>query len=138
MSYPAPIAFIDLAAQQARIKDKIDARIAAVLAHGKYIMGPEVADFESRLAAFCGAKHALTCANGTDALQLALMVLGVKTGDAVFVPSFTFAATAEIVPSLGATPVFVDIDPPSFNMDPESLRRAIAEAKSHGLKPGPT
>ncbi len=135
MSYPAPIAFIDLAAQQARIKDKIDARIAAVLAHGKYIMGPEVADFESRLAAFCGAKHALTCANGTDALQLALMVLGVKTGDAVFVPSFTFAATAEIVPSLGATPVFVDIDPPSFNMDPESLRRAIAEAKSHGLKP---
>ena len=135
MSYPAPIAFIDLAAQQARIKDKIDARIAAVLAHGKYIMGPEVADFESRLAAFCGAKHAVTCANGTDALQLALMVLGVKAGDAVFVPSFTFAATAEIVPSLGATPVFVDIDPPSFNMDPESLRRAIAEAKSHGLKP---
>ena len=127
--------FIDLKAQQARIKDKIDARIATVLDHGAYILGPEVTELETKLADFCGAKHAISCANGTDALQLALMALGIRTGDAVFVPSFTFAATAEIVPCMGATPVFVEVDPVSFNMDPDSLSRAIAHAKELGLRP---
>lgn len=127
--------FIDLEAQQARIKDKIDTRIAAVLKHGAYILGPEVTQLEANLAEFCGAKHVITCANGTDALQLALMALGVRSGDAVFVPSFTFAATAEVVPYMGATPVFVDVDPVSFNMDENSLKRAIAHAKELGLKP---
>jgi dTDP-4-amino-4,6-dideoxygalactose transaminase len=127
--------FIDLAAQQARIKDRIDARIQTVLAHGGYIMGPEVKEFEAGLARFSGVKHALSCANGTDALQLALMALGVVAGDAVFCPTFTFAATAEIVPLFGATPVFVDVTETSFNMDPVSLERAIAEARRQGLRP---
>ncbi|MCE0506574.1 DegT/DnrJ/EryC1/StrS family aminotransferase [Roseivivax sp. GX 12232] len=127
--------FIDLAAQQARIRDRLDARIASVLDHGKYIMGPEVRELEEKLAAFCGAKHCIACANGTDALQLALMALGIRTGDAVFVPSFTFAATAEVVPCMGATPVFVDIDPTTYNMDPASLDRAIAHARELGLRP---
>lgn len=127
--------FIDLAAQQTRIKDKIDARIQAVLAHGAYIMGPEVREFETSLAAFSGVKHALGCANGTDALQLAVMALGLKAGDAVFCPTFTFAATAEIVPIFSATPVFVDVEEASFNMNPASLERAIAEAKRQGLHP---
>ena len=127
--------FIDLAAQQARLKDGIDARIQTVLSHGKYILGPEVTELEQGLAEFCGAKHAITCANGTDALQLALMALGIRTGDAVFVPSFTFAATAEVVPCMGAVPVFVEVDPVSFNMDPESLRRCVAHAREQGLTP---
>ena len=127
--------FIDLKAQQARIRDKIDLRIAAVLDHGAYILGPEVSELETKLAEFCGAKHAITCANGTDALQLALMALGVRSGDAVFVPSFTFAATAEVVPCMGAVPVFVEVDPVSFNMDPESLQRAINHAREIGLTP---
>ena len=126
--------FIDLAAQQARIRGRIDAAIAGVLDRGQYIMGPEVAELERALAAFCGAKHCIACANGTDALQLALMALGLRTGDAVFVPSFTFAATAEVVPCLGATPVFVDIDAASYNMDPASLRRAVAHARDLGLR----
>ncbi len=129
------LSFIDLAAQQARIKDRIDARIAKVLAHGAYIMGPEVAELERGLEAFSGARHCVGCANGTDALLLPLMVLKVRTGDAVFCPSFTFAATAEVVPSLGAVPVFVDVDPVSFNMDPASLERAIAWARGAGLTP---
>lgn len=127
--------FIDLAAQQTRIKDGIDARIQTVLAHGKYIMGPEVAEFEAALGAFCGARHTLGCANGTDALLLALMALGVRSGEAVFCPSFTFAATAEVVPCMGAVPVFVDCDPRTFNMDVQSLKRAIVHAKELGLKP---
>lgn len=127
--------FIDLQAQQALIKDKLDARIQAVLEHGKYIMGPEVGEFEAKLSAFCGAKHCITCANGTDALQLALMAFGIRTGDAVFVPSFTFASTIEVVPCMGASAVLVDIDPQTFNMDPESLKRAIGVAKQEGLRP---
>lgn len=126
---------VDLKAQQNRIRDKIDARIAAVLDHGTYILGPEVSELEAKLAEFCGVKHAITCANGTDALQLALMALGIAAGDAVFVPSFTFAATAEVVPGTGATPVFVEVDPVSFNMEPESLKRAIAHARALGLRP---
>lgn len=127
--------FIDLIAQQTRIKDKIEARIAGVLDHGKYIMGPEVKEFEAGLRDFCGAKHALGCANGTDALLLALMALGVRSGEAVFCPSFTFAATAEIVPFMGAVPVFVEVDPVTFNMDPQSLKRCIVHAREQGLKP---
>lgn len=127
--------FTDLAAQQARIRDRIDRRIAAVLDHGGYIMGPEVAELEAALAAFAGVKHCLTCANGTDALQLALMALDVGRGDAVFVPSFTFAATAEVVPMTGAVPVFVDIDPETFNMDAGSLGRAVESARAAGLRP---
>ncbi|AUH67031.1 DegT/DnrJ/EryC1/StrS family aminotransferase [Paracoccus zhejiangensis] len=127
--------FIDLGAQQARIKDRIDTRIQAVLAHGAYIMGPEVKQFEAGLTALSGVKHALGCANGTDALQLALMALKAGPGDAVFCPTFTFAATAEIVPLFGATPVFVDVQEESFNIDPASLERAIAAAKEAGLTP---
>ena len=130
-----PLPFIDLAAQQARIRPALDRAIAAVLDDGRYILGPQVAELEKRLAAFCGARHCLSCANGTDALQLALMALGVKAGDAVFVPSFTFAATAEVVPLVGATPVFVDVLPDTFNMDPESLKRAVVHAREIGLKP---
>lgn len=129
------IAFIDLVAQQQRIKPELDSRIQAVLAHGNYIMGPEVAELEAGLATFCGAKYALSCANGTDALQLALMALGIGTGDAVFCPSFTFAATAEIVPPTGATPVFVDVCEDSYNLDVKSLERAIEYARSIKLKP---
>lgn len=127
--------FIDLGAQQARLRPALDRAIAQVLDEGQYIMGPQVAEFEKKLAAFCGARHALGCANGTDALQLALMALGVGPGDAVLVPSFTFAATAEVAPLVGAVPVFVDVLPDTFNMDPESLKRAIVEAKASGLRP---
>lgn len=127
--------FIDLAAQQARLRGSIDAAIKRVLDHGAYIMGPEVRQLEEKLAAFCGSTHALTCANGTDALQLALMALGATAGHAVFVPAFTFAATAEVVPLAGATPVFVDVEERTFNMDPQSLRRAISSAQANGLKP---
>jgi len=129
------IPFIDLAAQQARLRANLDAAVARVFDEGQYIMGPDVARLEKQLAEFCGVKHALSCANGTDALQLALMALGVKAGDAVFVPSFTFAATAEVVPFVNATPVFVDCLPDTFNMDPESLKRAIVHAKAQGLTP---
>lgn len=127
--------FIDLRAQQARIRSQIDARITAVLDHGNYIMGPEVRDFERALATFSGVEHALGCANGTDALQLAMMALNVGAGDAVFCPTFTFAATAEVIPLFGATPVFVDVDETSFNMEPGSLERAIEAAKAKGLTP---
>ena len=127
-----PFAFIDLAAQQARIRDRVDAAIARVLDHGQYIMGPEIAELEAQLAEFAGQRHALGCASGTDALALPLMAWGIRPGDAVFCPSFTFAATAEIVAWLGAVPVFVDILPDSFNMDPASLRRAVEAVKAEG------
>lgn len=127
--------FIDLAAQQARIKSRIDMRIQDVLSHGNYIMGPEVKHFEKGLAELSGVKHALGCANGTDALQLALMALGVGPGDAVFCPTFTFAATAEIAPLFGAQPVFVDVHEDTFNIDPASLERAINTAREAGLRP---
>lgn len=117
--------FIDLAAQQARIKDKIDANIQKVLAHGKYILGPEVAELEEKLAAYIGAKHCITVANGTDALQIAQMALGVGHGDEVIVPGFSYIATAETPALLGAKPVYVDIDPKTYNMDPEKIEAAI-------------
>lgn len=131
----AGIAFIDLAAQQARIRDRLDQAIAGVLDHGAYIFGPEVAELERQLAAFCGAKHCITCANGTDALQLVMMAEGVGPGDAVFVPAFTFVASAEILPPLGAVPFFVDVREKDFNLDPASLEKAVAEARAMGLRP---
>jgi dTDP-4-amino-4,6-dideoxygalactose transaminase len=127
--------FIDLAAQQSRIREGLDRRIAGVLDAGQYIMGPQVKELEAGLSAFCGAKHTLACANGTDALQLALMAFGTGPGDAVFCPSFTFASTAEIVPATGATPVFVDVRTDTFNMDVDSLKRAIVHARELGLRP---
>jgi len=117
--------FIDLAAQQARIKDKIDANIQKVLAHGKYISGPEVTELEEKLAAYTGAKHCVTCANGTDALQIAQMALGIGPGDEVITPGFTYIATAETVALLRAKPVYVDIDPRTYNLDPTKLEAAI-------------
>lgn len=128
--------FIDLQAQRARIADKIDAAIARVLAHGQFIMGPEVKTLEAQLGEFCGAKHTIANGNGTDALVLPLMAWGVGKGDAVFCPSFSFAATAEIVPWVEATPVFVDVLPDTYNIDPKSLEAAIAGVKREGkLKP---
>jgi len=117
--------FIDLAAQQARIKDKIDANIQKVLAHGKYILGPEVAELEEKLAAYTGAKYCITVANGTDALQIAQMALGVGHGDEVIVPGFSYIATAETPALLGAKPVYVDIDLKTYNMDPDKIEAAI-------------
>jgi dTDP-4-amino-4,6-dideoxygalactose transaminase len=130
------IPFIDLQTQRARIADKIDAALARVLAHGQFILGPEVREFEARLSAFGEAKHTLANANGTDALALPLMAWEIGKGDAVFCPSFTFAATAEIVPWFEATPVFVDVLPDTYNIDPKSLEAAIEGVKREGkLKP---
>jgi dTDP-4-amino-4,6-dideoxygalactose transaminase len=129
----APIEFIDLQAQRARIGDRIEAAIGRVLEHGRFILGPEVAALERRLAEFCGAKHVLTCANGTDALGLALMAKGLEPGQAVLVPSFTFAASAEVVVWFGATPIFVDVLPDTFNIDPRSLEAGIITARRLGL-----
>jgi dTDP-4-amino-4,6-dideoxygalactose transaminase len=126
------IPFIDLAAQQARIRARLDHAIARVLGHGAYVMGPEVAAFERALADFCGAKLALSCANGTDALALPLMAWEIGEGDAVFCPSFTFAATPEVIPWTGATPVFVDIDPATYCLDPDHLSSAIAAVRAEG------
>jgi UDP-2-acetamido-2-deoxy-ribo-hexuluronate aminotransferase len=119
------IPFIDLAAQQARIKDQIDANIQKVLAHGNYILGPEVAELEEKLAAYCGAKYCISVANGTDALQIAQMAVGVGYGDEVIVPGFSYIATAETPAILGAKPVYVDIDPKTYNMEPDNLEAAI-------------
>ncbi len=128
--------FIDLAAQQARIKPTIDRAIARVLSHGGYVMGQEVREFEAALATFGEADLALSCANGTDALALPLMAWEIGAGDAVFCPSFTFAATCEVIPWFGATPVFVDIDPETYCLDPASLEAAIAATLADGrLRP---
>src|SRR6185295_102941 len=106
-----------------------------VLAHCQFLMGPEVFEFERMLAEFCGAKHALSCASGTDALMLVLMAKGIGPGDAVICPSFTFCATAEVVALVGATPVFADVDAATFNLGPNSLARAIVTARQAGLVP---
>ena len=133
---PAPIAFIDLQAQRLRIAAKIDAAVRKVIEGGAYVMGPEVRAFETQLAAFGDAKYALSCGNGTDALVLPLEAWGVGAGDAVFCPSFTFAATAEIVPWTNAQPVFVDIVPETYNIDPVKLEAAIEGVLKDGkLKP---
>jgi len=117
--------FIDLAARQERIRERIEANIAAVLDHGKYIMGPEIQSLEEKLAQYVGVKHAISCASGTDALLLALMAYEIGPGDAIFTTPFTFIATGEVISLLGATPVFVDIDSQTFNMDPSKLEPAI-------------
>jgi dTDP-4-amino-4,6-dideoxygalactose transaminase len=123
--------FIDLAAQQQRISEKLLANIAKVLAHGQYINGPEVRELEETLAAYVGARHAVGCASGTDALLMALMALEIGPGDAVFTTPFTFIATAEVISLVGATPVFVDIDPVTFNLDPAQLERAVAAVEKN-------
>src|SRR6266516_1471606 len=132
---PEPLPFVDIAAQRRRLGKSIDEAVERVLAHCQFINGPEVAQLEAELAAFSGAKHVVTCASGTDALLMVLMARGVGRGDAVLCPSFTFCATGEAVALTGATPVFVDVDEATYNMDATSLRRGIATAKQRGLKP---
>ncbi len=132
---PEPIPFIDLAAQRRRLGKSVDEAVSKVLAHCQFINGPEVTQLEAELAAYSGAQHVVTCASGTDALLMVLMAKGVGRGDAVFCPSFTFCATGEAVALTGATPVFVDVDEATFNMDRHSLKRGIATAIKAGLKP---
>lgn len=128
--------FIDLATQYQHLKEKIDSRIQSVLDHGKYIMGPEVEELENKLSDYVGVKHTITCANGTDALTLALMVFNIKQGDAVFCPTFTFFATAETIAFEGATPVFVDSNKDTFNICPIDLEKRIEAVIADGkLKP---
>ena len=130
-----PIPFIDVAAQRRRLGGAIDAAVARVLAHCQFVLGPEVRELEAELAAFAGARHAVSCASGTDALTLVLLAKGISAGDAVFCPSFTFAASVEAPALLGASPVFVDVEEATFNIDALSLERAVATAKKQGLKP---
>ncbi|WP_336279454.1 DegT/DnrJ/EryC1/StrS family aminotransferase [Bartonella sp. CB175] len=128
--------FIDLGAQRALIEDKINAAIAHVLESGKYILGPKVTEFEEQLADYLGVKHVVACANGTDALKMPLMAKNIGLGDAVFCPSFTFSATAEVIALVGAEPVFVDVMPDTFNIDVNKLCEAIEMIKKEGrLKP---
>ncbi len=126
------IPFIDLQAQRLRLAGKIEAAVQEAVVGGAWVMGPQVRQFEADLAAFGQAKHALGCGNGTDALILPLIAWGIRTNDAVFCPSFTFTATAEVVPWLGASPVFVDVDPRTYNMDPAHLEAAIEAVKAEG------
>ena len=128
----ARIPLFDLQRQRARLERDIRRRMDAVLAHGQFILGPEVDELEAKLAAFAGARHCIAVSSGRDALMIALMAMDVKPGDAVFVPAFTFAATAGAVVSVGGVPVFVDVDPDTFNMDPANLERAIVETKAAG------
>jgi UDP-2-acetamido-2-deoxy-ribo-hexuluronate aminotransferase len=125
--------FIDLKSQQLQISAALTENIQRVLAHGQYVMGPEIQELETRLAAYVGVKHAISCSSGTDALLMSLMAYGVGPGDAVFTTPFTFIATAEVIQLLGATPVFVDIDPKTFNLDPEALAEAVSRL---GQNPG--
>ncbi len=136
MTTPEPIPFLDLKAQQARIAPELRRRLDAVLAHCQFVLGPEVAELEAALAAFCGAAHCVAVSSGTDALQIALMAEGIGPGDAVFLPAFTYTATAEVPLLLGATPVFVDVDPATFQIDPAHLARRIAAVRAAGrLRP---
>jgi dTDP-4-amino-4,6-dideoxygalactose transaminase len=134
-SNPPSIPFIDVAAQRRRLGPAVDAAVTRVLNHCQFILGPEVKTFEAELAAFCGARHVVSCASGTDALVLALRAMGVGPGDAVLCPSFTFCATAEVAVLVGATPVFVDVDAATFNIDAKGIAGAVATAKEAGLKP---
>lgn len=132
---PANIAFIDLTAQRQRIETQVEEAVLKVIRHGQYIMGPEIFTLEKTLSEWAGCAHTVSCASGTDALALVLMAQDIKPGDAVFVPAFTFVATAEVVAWLGATPFFVDVRPDTYNMDTESLKKAIAQARQDGLNP---
>ena len=135
MSHPA-IPFLDLKAQQARIAPELRRRLDAVLAHCQFILGPEVGELERELAAFCGAKHCVAVSSGTDAIQIAFMAEGIGRGDAVFLPAFTYTATAEVPLVLGATPVFVDVDPRTFQIDPAHLSDRIGAVRKAGrLRP---
>ncbi|MFB9265824.1 DegT/DnrJ/EryC1/StrS family aminotransferase [Bradyrhizobium erythrophlei] len=132
---PEPIPFIDISAQRQRLGKSIDEAVARVLNHCQFINGPEVTALEAALAQYSGARHVVTCASGTDALLMVLMAKNVGPGDAVLCPSFTFCATGEAVALTGATPVFVDVDEATFNIDVNSLKRGVATAKARGLKP---
>lgn len=121
------IPFVDMAAQQASIKDELDKRLADVLASGKFIFGPEVKELEEKLADYVGTKYCITCASGTDALQIALMALNIGAGDEVITTAFTYIATGEVIAQVGATPVFVDIDPVTYNIDPSKIEAAITD-----------
>lgn len=132
---PEPVAFIDIGEQRRHLGSKIDNAVSKVLTHCQFINGPEVTQLEADLAAFCGAKHVIACASGTDALLMVLMAKGIGPGDAVICPTFTFCATGEVVALVGATPVFVDVDEATFNMNVASLKKGIATAKKLGLKP---
>ena len=131
----APVPLVDVAAQRRRLGARIDAAVARVLDHCQFIMGPEVGALEAELAAFCGVRHALGCASGTDALLLALMGKGIGPGDAVICPAFTFCATAETAALVGATPIFVDVAEATFNIDPAGLEQGVVAARRRGLKP---
>ena len=133
--YSAPTQFIDLSAQQEKIRDNIDIAIHKVLNHGQYIMGPEVQQFENSLKEFSRSKYAFTCANGTDAITIALMAWGIGPGDTVIVPSFTYVASAEAPAQLGAIPFFVDVQEDTFNIDPSSFKQAILDCRAQGLNP---
>jgi UDP-2-acetamido-2-deoxy-ribo-hexuluronate aminotransferase len=139
MGLAKTIQFVDLKAQQQVIYPSLMERLQKVLAHGQYIMGPEVKELETKLASYVGVKHAISCSSGTDALLMPLMAYGVGPGDAIFTTPFTFIATAEVIQLLGATPVFVDIDPRTFNLDPEALAAAVTGLNRHprtaGLRP---
>ena len=139
MTATKPLAFIDLKAQQKKIYARVLEKIQNVLAHGQYILGPEIRELEERLAAYVGVPHAISCSSGTDALLMILLAKGVGRGDAIFTTPFTFIATAEVVQLLGATPVFVDIDPRTYNVNPEALKGALANfgnsPATKGLKP---
>src|ERR1700722_7286742 len=137
MSVPkSSVPFLDLPAQQRRIKDDLRRRLDAVLAHCQFILGPEVAELEQELARFCGAKHCVSVSSGTDALQIAMMAENIGRGDAVFLPAFTYTATAEVPLLLGATPLFVDVDPRTYQIDPGHLSQRIAHVRAAGnLKP---
>src|SRR5947209_18043313 len=130
-----PIPFVDVGAQRRRLGKSLDEAVSRVMDHCQFINGPEVAQLEAQLAAYCGAKHVVSCASGTDALLMVLMAKEIGPGDAVLCPSFTFCATGEAVALAGATPVFVDVDEATFNMDAASLKRGLAIAKARGLKP---
>jgi dTDP-4-amino-4,6-dideoxygalactose transaminase len=132
---PPLIPFIDVAAQRRRLGIAVDAAVARVLSHCQFVLGPEVRAFETELATFCGAKHVISCASGTDALVLVLRALGVGPGDAVLCPSFTFCATAEVAALVGATPVFVDVDAKTFNIDVKRIAGAVDTARQAGLNP---
>lgn len=137
---PHPIAFFDMAAQQALIRADLEARMRAVLDHGRFVLGPEVAELEGRLAAFAAeatgeALHAVGVSSGTDALQIAMMAEGIGPGDAVFLPAFTYTATAEVPLVLGATPVFVDVEPGTLNLDLADLRARLALVRAGPLRP---
>ena len=129
----AAIPFLDLKGQQARIAGDLRVRLDAVLAHCQFVLGPEVTALEGKLAGFCGAAHCVAVSSGTDALQIALMAEGIGRGDAVFLPAFTYTATAEVILVLRATPIFVDVDPNTFQIDPAHLKFRIAQAAKDAI-----